>query len=766
MGRRTWWSLVMAASLTAGLIVPEAAQAAPGRAHSSSSQVDSSFGQSGVATAFSDGSADALVAEPDGGAVVAGSSRSSSTDASAPTQVAVTKLLSSGQADTSFGTSGTVVTQVQGVAQAVAIAPDGGILVLAAQESVDSTTFQVSIQTVLLRLSPSGALDTTFGQAGSVALGSQAVVAPAGLAVVSSGTGTGEIYVGTDQAGTDTAAPTGVVYRLTPAGALDPAYGSGGGADIQFAPAGLALAPGLGDLLVGGASVSSQTGEPSGQVTALTGAGVPDPAFGGAGTVTINPPDADAVVLDLTLDGQGRIDLLVAPVNGDTDVARLLPSGQVDVSFGRQGFDSISLPALGLSSGDFLASTAAGGVVVSAVDSGGIVAARFAPDGTPDVAFGTDGLATAEWPEGGPALAPGAMTVAADGSILASGVGPGGDASGLTGTGYVARYLAADTGSSTQSNSVGRISGSTRIATAIAVSTALYATAPTGGAGLQSQGSSSSGLPYAGGVVLASAANYPDALVGVPLASAIGGPLLLTGGTSLEPTVAGEISRVLGSGQSGGTIDVLGGTAAISDQEVGQLTSAGYTVHRYAGSDRYQTATVVATQALDDPSVVLEATGNDFADAASAGAAAAHEGAAVLLTNGSAMPPEVNQYLTSHPSDQRYAIGGPAAQADPRATPVTGNDRYATSAAVAGRFFVTPAFVALATGLNFPDALVGGAFSAALGGPLLLTQPTGLPTPVQDWAHQLAPWLNTASIIGGTAAVNGAVAAEMASAMT
>ena len=81
----------------------------------------------------------------------------------------------------------------------------------------------------------------------------------------------------------------------------------------------------------------------------------------------------------------------------------------------------------------------------------------------------------------------------------------------------------------------------------------------------------------------------------------------------------------------------------------------------------------------------------------------------------------MSAYLTAHPGTV-YAIGGPAALADPSATPLTGADRYATAAAVAG-LFSSPTLVGIASGVTFPDALTGGAYEAHVGGPLLLTDP-------------------------------------------
>jgi hypothetical protein len=262
---------------------------------------------------------------------------------------------------------------------------------------------------------------------------------------------------------------------------------------------------------------------------------------------------------------------------------------------------------------------------------------------------------------------------------------------------------------------VQRIYGTDAIGTSIAISQSLY----------QNAGSAKA-------VVLARADYFSDALAGGPLAAQVGGPLLITPGapmnSSLDPRVQGEIQRVLPSGD---TVYVLGGALALSPDIDTTLETLGYKVVRVAGSDAYATAVAIAGQ-LGDPSTVFEATATNFADALSADPAVIQAHGAILLTDGSTQAPETASYLTAHPSDTRYAIGGPlaAAGADPSATAVWGEDLYATSAAVASRFFPTAATFGAATGLNFPDALSGGVFMGASShtGPILLVEPT-LPLP-------------------------------------
>ena len=136
------------------------------------------------------------------------------------------------------------------------------------------------------------------------------------------------------------------------------------------------------------------------------------------------------------------------------------------------------------------------------------------------------------------------------------------------------------------------------------------------------------------------------------------------------------------------------------------------------GADRYTTAIAVA-DALGNPATTLLASGRDYPDALAAGPAAAKTGGAVLLTTDDTLGATTTAYLSAHPGTI-YAIGGPAATADPAATRLVGADRYTTATAVATRFFGAPSHVGVATGANYPDALTGGALVAAAGGPVLL----------------------------------------------
>jgi len=146
----------------------------------------------------------------------------------------------------------------------------------------------------------------------------------------------------------------------------------------------------------------------------------------------------------------------------------------------------------------------------------------------------------------------------------------------------------------------------------------------------------------------------------------------------------------------------------------------------------------------------------NFPDALAAGPAAAHLHGAVLLTADTSLPTSVSSYLSTH-ARLRYAVGGPAAKADPSATALVGADRYATAATVASSLFDNPTNVGIASAVTFADAVVGGATQALADAPLLLSATSNLPTPTGNYLTNHAATITTSRIFGGTAALTAAV---------
>jgi hypothetical protein len=336
----------------------------------------------------------------------------------------------------------------------------------------------------------------------------------------------------------------------------------------------------------------------------------------------------------------------------------------------------------------------------------------------------------------------------------------------------------------TVQDSVTRIAGTDRLGTAIKVSQSHW---------------SSAGVPNSPGaaakaVVLTRSDQFADALGGSALAAKVGGPLLLTQTAGLDPAVKAEIQRVLGPGDGAKTVYVLGGIQALSPNVANALTALHYKVQRVSGGDRFETAVAIANTITGPgavPDYILVATGENFPDALSAGAAAgaidAHQGknAVVLLTDNTVMPKPTVQYLApllgrtnlnSDPGHTKPAnfieldsIGGqasaalgshwiPAGSQGGSFLGLWGTDRYQTSAFVARYFFGSANSAGLATGMNWADALSGGAEMGTEDGPLLLVDPkAGVPAVAAQWLNQDAGQFNRAEIFGGNAAVPGSV---------
>jgi putative cell wall-binding protein len=267
------------------------------------------------------------------------------------------------------------------------------------------------------------------------------------------------------------------------------------------------------------------------------------------------------------------------------------------------------------------------------------------------------------------------------------------------------------------------LAGANRFTTAVAISKSHWATA----------GATGDTREPAKTVTLSRSDTFADAVSGSALAAAKQGPLLLTPPTSLSVDTKAEIRRVL---PTGSTVYLLGDSGAISTAVENSIKALGYVTSRVAGKNRYGTSVAIAKK-IGSPVLFLVATGRDFPDALSAGAAAGSFDAfgipaVVLLSNDATMPVETESYLDSFVSGTTlngflFAVGDQANAAlkNDGWTDYgveAGANRYGTAQAVATEFFGGEQIAGVTTGLNWPDALAGGALLGTTNGPLLLSQ--------------------------------------------
>lgn len=197
-----------------------------------------------------------------------------------------------------------------------------------------------------------------------------------------------------------------------------------------------------------------------------------------------------------------------------------------------------------------------------------------------------------------------------------------------------------------------------------------------------------------------------------------------------------------------------------------------FTVERLAGSDRYATATAISREftAAGVP-VVYVAAGGSFADALSAGPAAARGGAPVLFVRQTGIPSATATELTRLRPGRIVVVGGSAVVGDTvlaalrsyttgTVTRVSGTDRFGTSVAVSRSAFPGGAdTVYVSTGRNWPDALSGGAAAVVQNAPVLLSDTSSVPSAVLAEIDRLDP--SRIMLVGGTSAVSEAAAAQL-----
>jgi uncharacterized delta-60 repeat protein len=392
--------------------------------------LDNSFGTGGKATfgfgtSQFDDQVGAIAVQADGKIVVAGT-----IDIAGGIQFALTRFNANGAMDSSFGTGGTVVSNLSGGGQGFgeAIQPDGKIIV------VGETFFPATRQDfAVLRYNANGTLDPTFGSGGLVTtdfstfndVARSVVLQPDGRILVA-GPSSGDHLV-----------------RYNADGSLDATFGTNGKVNVGNGSIfgvsdvrALALQPNGQILVAGTAFVTTNNGFYDFAISRYNVDGSLDANFGSSGTATVDLGSRNDRAQGLAVQTDGKI--VVMGTRGDANneffedfaVARFNANGTLDATFGGTGkvltdFGGPNEQAHGV----VLASD--GKIVVAGTaqtPAGGFdfALARYNPsNGSLDGGFGNGGLVTTDF------LAPSndfvaGVAVQADGKVVVAGtaIGP------------------------------------------------------------------------------------------------------------------------------------------------------------------------------------------------------------------------------------------------------------------------------------------------------------------------------------------------------
>ncbi|TYR81286.1 SpoIID/LytB domain-containing protein [Priestia megaterium] len=261
-------------------------------------------------------------------------------------------------------------------------------------------------------------------------------------------------------------------------------------------------------------------------------------------------------------------------------------------------------------------------------------------------------------------------------------------------------------------NKTERLDGPTRYETTVAISKKGWNTADT--------------------VVIANGENFPDALAGAPLAAQQGAPLLLTPADKLKPVVKEEIKRLKAT-----KAIILGAPIVVSKGIENELKSIGITqIERIGGKDRFETAAKIAQRLNSNSTKVVITNGLNFPDALSVAPYAAKNEIPILLTRADSLPKPTADIVAN--KTEAIVIGSPVVVNEqvfsqlPNPKRYAGPARYETNTEVVKQLKMGTDKAYVAAGTNFPDALSGSVLAAKNNAPILLTDLSDLPNPLND----------------------------------
>ena len=413
----------------------------PVRAFGAGGALDRSFGGDGtVVTDVLHGAFDtayAVAQQPNGKIVVAGFAETQSGE-----RFLVLRYRTDGKLDKTFGTDGRLLTSFGGSFQQArdVVVTDAGIVV--------GGTANVNGRTAiaLARYSLDGSLDPSFGNGGKVLAHVTSESMDTGSALLA--LPDGDLLVAGSTLSPTNSPSDFAVARFDGSGTLEPGFGSGGFATVDFSgrsdrAAAIARTPG-GDVVLAGVSEVDRDSDFA--LAELDDTGTPVPGFGSGGEVRTGfgggtPMPAEA--LDVAALANGKIIACGSAFQGpmirehDAALVRYLSDGTPDASFGAGGRRILDV---GNPGGDDIATSLtvqSNGKIITAgttsikvwMNDHRFAVTRYRTDGSLDSSFGVHGTVDTDFGNGWDLARD--LLVTANGTIVVvgeAGASRGGDA--------------------------------------------------------------------------------------------------------------------------------------------------------------------------------------------------------------------------------------------------------------------------------------------------------------------------------------------------
>lgn len=266
-------------------------------------------------------------------------------------------------------------------------------------------------------------------------------------------------------------------------------------------------------------------------------------------------------------------------------------------------------------------------------------------------------------------------------------------------------------------------------------------------------------------VIIASGEKFPDALTAAGLAGCLKAPVLLVAHNKVPAQIAREIKALKAK-----NVIVCGGPATVYPSVITSLKKRGLKVERISGANRYEVAARVAqriAKITGGKGRVYIARGDIYPDALSFAPLAYAQRVPILLTQPKSLAKETRDELKRGGYTSVRIAGGTASVSSSVEKLVKarvrdtvrwgGNGRYETSVVIATNAVAqgsnTWAYVGVAKGTVFSDALCGGVAAGSRGGVILLTAPEPLTPVVANALTAHAGEVRDLDVYGGPASV-------------
>ncbi|WP_411683224.1 cell wall-binding repeat-containing protein [Clostridium thailandense] len=247
-------------------------------------------------------------------------------------------------------------------------------------------------------------------------------------------------------------------------------------------------------------------------------------------------------------------------------------------------------------------------------------------------------------------------------------------------------------------------------------------------------------------MIIAYGENYPDALSAGLLSKKLNAPIILV--SNIDSEDKSTYDYLKGVYSSDAKVTIIGGTGVVTSDTEKKIKDIGYSIDRIQGADRYETnRKVIQNCGIAEGTPVVIASGEGFADALSANNIVSKLGYPVFMTAKDSLDQQSLEYIKEIEPSKIIVVGGPGVVADGVIQTLSqqipsvkkdkfinldrwfGLDRYQTSSVVLENLYHSEYSpqkdLIVASGENFPDALVSSPLQNKLKAPLILSENNG-----------------------------------------